>query len=408
MNISDVTKRDIQDELRLHNVSWCGRLDEVEFLKRLYPLDTLPSHDGRYRNMTGDVYQHRVNNLDWDEWWIFEDDRLGLGQDDSYLKLLCEMVHPVVRGDESEARTLVDLFNRHLVHDGWKIIEKEKISNHPVFIAISAGVAVDAPQVEEFGSEYAFSMLKKCDEKIATGDFEGAIASARSLVDAVLANVYEKTTGERIGRVGDLAEAYKKVKHTLNLSEDKYSNEAIRNILRSITSMIDGLDTLSNDMGDRHTRPVKPEKHHAQLCVNVAKTITSFLYDTLTSRFKGKESIYEQLITILNSNKRLLSYEEIMKDREVLAVYNRTDPNVRKTLVKTLIDSFPVRSFRESDVFFCVLRILRNDLNASDVKAIYSTHKENNQACGLESFINDLKLYKAELVTDTMVFPPSK
>lgn len=73
MKISEITRRDILDELRLRNTQWNGRLDEVEFLGRLYPLQMLPSDDGRYEDMAGDIYQHRINNLDWDEWWVFGD-----------------------------------------------------------------------------------------------------------------------------------------------------------------------------------------------------------------------------------------------------------------------------------------------------------------------------------------------
>lgn len=41
MKISEITRRDIRDELRLRNTQWSGRLDEVEFLSRLYPLQAL-------------------------------------------------------------------------------------------------------------------------------------------------------------------------------------------------------------------------------------------------------------------------------------------------------------------------------------------------------------------------------
>jgi AbiJ N-terminal domain 3 len=64
MQISELTRRDILDELRLSNISWNGRLDEIDFLSRLYQLDKMPSDDSRFKDMAGDVWQHRVNNDD--------------------------------------------------------------------------------------------------------------------------------------------------------------------------------------------------------------------------------------------------------------------------------------------------------------------------------------------------------
>ncbi len=33
----------------------------------------LPSYDGRYADAFGDVYQHCVNNNDWESDWVFTD-----------------------------------------------------------------------------------------------------------------------------------------------------------------------------------------------------------------------------------------------------------------------------------------------------------------------------------------------
>lgn len=107
--ISEVTRKDIFDLLIVGfipqfdddfiRISWHGRLDEITFLKRLYDLSSLPSFDHRFKNAEEDIYQHRVNNLDWPDEWIFEDDRFGLadGDDEILLKFLCEMFHPAVR-----------------------------------------------------------------------------------------------------------------------------------------------------------------------------------------------------------------------------------------------------------------------------------------------------------------------
>jgi hypothetical protein len=44
-----------------------GKLDLIFFLKRIWPLDSMPSHDSRSKNASGDILQHIVHNYDWDE-----------------------------------------------------------------------------------------------------------------------------------------------------------------------------------------------------------------------------------------------------------------------------------------------------------------------------------------------------
>lgn len=55
-----------------------GRLNEIDFLSRIYDLDKMPSTDSRFLNARRDIWQHTINNEDWDEYWYFSDDRFHL------------------------------------------------------------------------------------------------------------------------------------------------------------------------------------------------------------------------------------------------------------------------------------------------------------------------------------------
>lgn len=70
--VSEVTRRDIVDELRLTKVDWAGRLDEVKYLSRIFDLSALPSNDTRNNTMEGDVGRHRVwwGEVDWEDDWV--------------------------------------------------------------------------------------------------------------------------------------------------------------------------------------------------------------------------------------------------------------------------------------------------------------------------------------------------
>ena len=125
-DLSQVVRRNIIDGLKLENVAWAGRLEDVEFLERIYDLRKLPSQDPRFQDAAGDIWQHRVNNPeDWPDDWIYADSRFNLigGPSDAFLRFLCEVVHPVVRPDRNEALKLVQQFNDQLRQDGWGLVE---------------------------------------------------------------------------------------------------------------------------------------------------------------------------------------------------------------------------------------------------------------------------------------------
>jgi len=47
MKITQITRRDIIDAITVEKISWHGRLEEAEFLSRLFNLSALPSTDHR-------------------------------------------------------------------------------------------------------------------------------------------------------------------------------------------------------------------------------------------------------------------------------------------------------------------------------------------------------------------------
>lgn len=145
--ISEITKRDIMDlfkvgidvdvffECEKMNYLYSGRLEEIEFLRRLYDLKSMPSMDSRYQDAEGDIWQHTVNNSDYPSLWIFEDERFQLqnGSDETYLRFICEIFHPAVRMERGYWKEFLNEINRLLQNDGYEIYPAEKISNRDVY-----------------------------------------------------------------------------------------------------------------------------------------------------------------------------------------------------------------------------------------------------------------------------------
>lgn len=139
--ITEVTRRAIFDFFVANNISWSGSLDEDAFLSRIFDLTKLKSNDYRYTNAAGDIHQHRVNNYDWSDDWVFYDPRFNLlhSEDEVFLRFLCETVHPVVRRDEEAVSMIVDEYNKHISHDGYTLVQVKQISGRPVYLPQKGG-----------------------------------------------------------------------------------------------------------------------------------------------------------------------------------------------------------------------------------------------------------------------------
>jgi hypothetical protein len=144
-DVSEVTRRAIMDSISASGTNWAGRLQEDDFLARLYDLTSMRSTDHRIRTAAGDIHQHRINWRDWEDDWVFYDTRFNLlrTSDEEFLRFLCETVHPIVRPDATEARNLVASYNLELKADGWSLVEGRQISGRPIFVPQKIGQRVE-------------------------------------------------------------------------------------------------------------------------------------------------------------------------------------------------------------------------------------------------------------------------
>jgi eukaryotic-like serine/threonine-protein kinase len=148
--ITEITHRDILDIIRSgfvganndeeqpneYRICYHGRLSEINFLSRIYNLKTMSSTDSRFKDAEADIWQHTVNNNDWDEYWVFDDSRFELGtgfDDEQLLKFICEMFHPVVRDESQPWKEILNTINELLKIDGYELYNKTHISGRSVY-----------------------------------------------------------------------------------------------------------------------------------------------------------------------------------------------------------------------------------------------------------------------------------
>lgn len=137
MDITFVTRRDILDYLIASNTTFSGKLGELEFLGRIWDLDSMPSWDSRFANAYRDIWQHRINNNDWNDHYLLCT-RLDLlkCEDETFIEFLENCLHPIVQPNEEQVSGLLSVFNNCLRHDGYILRETSQLSGKPIYKAI--------------------------------------------------------------------------------------------------------------------------------------------------------------------------------------------------------------------------------------------------------------------------------
>lgn len=294
-----------------------------------------------------------------------------------------------------------DFLNKYLKFDGYKLTRKGE--DQFLVMTLQEDSRVRMENQHKMNNEFVKEQLKKCKSKLDEGDYDGAITNSRTLVEGIIGEIHERATGESLQKSGDLFKDYKLITSFLKLSEEKYSDDRIKQILRGVISILVGIDSLSNQMGDRHRRPTKPARHHAKLCVNSAILTSDFLYDILDYQKSKKENVYEGIISELNGPKRLWKREKIITDKEIRKYTERMDTYLKRLFINKLINNFTINSFKESDTFFAALDIVYQELSEKDIKKIFVQLKENNQACGLPNFLKTLKKERPQIVNNKTI-----
>ncbi|MCY4365918.1 MAG: hypothetical protein OXE17_06830 [Chloroflexi bacterium] len=131
--IREGARRDIVDLILLRGVPFHGRLNCMDFLKRVWPLEEMPSEDHRFRTATGDIATH-IGFRDWDDsHLLLERLKLARGPDEEFLRFIEEVVHPLVVPDETEVLSLVAAINGPLGREGYHLVETDRISGKTVY-----------------------------------------------------------------------------------------------------------------------------------------------------------------------------------------------------------------------------------------------------------------------------------
>ena len=186
---------------------------------------------------------------------------------------------------------LVSRINRHLTIDGFGLKEIGRLSGSPRF-AVRALTDGTTPADSEISKALAaFSPTEihtRWEEalKRRPADPRAAITLARTLLEDTCKWIIHES-GNDIKEDDDLPALYRTLAKLLKLAPDDHTEQVFKQILGNCQSIVESLGAIRNKLGDAHSQgPVraKPQMRHAELAVNLAGTMATFLIATWEAR----------------------------------------------------------------------------------------------------------------------------
>ncbi|MBS1596069.1 MAG: abortive infection family protein [Bacteroidetes bacterium] len=124
-----------------------------------------------------------------------------------------------------------------------------------------------------------------------TSDPEGAITAARTLLETVCKYILDDAGITYSDE--DLPKLWGKAAEQLNLSPSQHQEQVFKTILGNCQSIVNTLGTIRNRLGDsdgQGRKAIKPKARHAELAVNLAGTMASFIVSTWKEKKDSKSN----------------------------------------------------------------------------------------------------------------------
>ena len=291
--ISDQTRAAVLDEMRARETVWHGELDVVDFLNRVFDLQSMPSFDSRYDTAAGDIRQHYVNNYDWELDWLYGDNRFQLYdiEQEKFLTFIVEVLNPIVRKDAVEQSHLAAAFNGHLRRDGWVLVEDIIVDGRPTYVPERTvrGLGTATQRIKavaaSLDSDNLYEDLRRL-ERIGDAEPGEAIGLAKEIVESCCKLILDDR-GIPYDEKADIPKLLRLLRKEIKIMPDgigekaKAANE-IREVLTSLGKIAHALGPIRNEYGKGHGRGRRfkgLEPRHARLAIGAASTFVDFVLD---------------------------------------------------------------------------------------------------------------------------------
>ena len=143
--------------------------------------------------------------------------------------------------------------------------------------------------LKELDVEEVHRIWSRALDRRAT-DPEAAITSARTLLETTCKHILDES-GIAYDEKDDLPKLYRSTAKALQLAPDQHTEEIFKQILGGCHAVVEGLGAVRNKLSDAHGKGkagAKPAPRHAELAVNLAGAMSTFLIQTWQAQ-KGGE-----------------------------------------------------------------------------------------------------------------------
>ncbi len=218
--------------------------------------------------------------------WRYVAERLSIANNSEKIeKIIEEFVDPRhYQGDNETVNKIVLEINALIKFDGLVLKRKGLLFK----LNTTDDPLVRATTISEIDHIFIQDQIAKCQDKITSKDYSGAITNARTLLESVLIYAIETIEKTDINNDGNLDNLWSKTKKALKI---KYTKDEIPDFvfqtLSGLDTVVKGLAGISNNAGDRHANKFSARKHHAKLAVNSSMTISDYIIDLMELRNKS-------------------------------------------------------------------------------------------------------------------------
>ncbi|WP_323771988.1 abortive infection family protein [Antarctobacter sp.] len=265
-------------------------VEHMDLIRSVWPIGNMPAGNGiHYENLEAFLVQHSVRNDDLTQQELME----SLGLLECSTSRLFKFLEAVTSAEYQAVNRQIELaeaIDQLLRHDGYALVESGTISGSPVFKVrdIPDGSPSDneiSMAIKNFETSQV-SPRWQAALKSRSSDPERSITLARTLLEDVCKWILHEA-GDGWEEADDLPALYKKTAKVLSLAPDDHTEQIFKQILGGCQSVVSALGALRNKLGDAHSigpKRVRPAARHAELAVNLAGTMSTFLIATWATK----------------------------------------------------------------------------------------------------------------------------
>jgi len=271
-------------------------IDHIDLIRDVWPINTMPAQYQRAgHTLEDDIIQHTIRNDDLTQRQLLE----ALGVLTCSIAQLSKFLAAVTSPEAQEPARQAELaegIDQLLRKDGYTLARSGMVSGSPTYAvrlapkgspadeSISAALAAFDPTQVHARWEAALERRE--------AQPEGAITLARTLLEDVCKWILDQAD-ESWKESDDLPTLYRRLSKMLRLAPDDHTEQVFKQILGNCQSIVESVGTLRNKLGDAHSpgpRRARPQPRHAELAVNLAGAMATFLVSTWDARRQSTKS----------------------------------------------------------------------------------------------------------------------